>query len=384
MPVYSPGLEGVIAAESSISSVSEAGLLYRGYPIAELVERCSYEEVAYLLLHGDLPDGEELDRFQGELSTGVPLPGALLTTLGTLDPRTPPMDALRTLVSLLAPWDAAAAEPDAGTLRSRSACLLQQIPALVAVWHQYRREGSAASSSGPYRTGAPEPPGEFAGSFLRWITGKEPDPEAARLLDMSLILSAEHELNASTFAARVTVSTLSDLHSGVVSAIGTLKGPLHGGANEAARRMLEEIGEPQRAECWVRDRVRRGERIMGFGHRVLRQGDSRAELLHRAAAELARRRGETRLLEIAEQVQAVVAREKGLKPNLDFPCAWAYALLGIPVELYTPVFVAARTAGWCAHIIEQLEHNRLIRPRALYVGEPLRHLPPRPSERPAR
>lgn len=367
MVEYSPGLEGVIAGETAICSISEEGLAYRGYPIAELAANCSFEEVAYLLLYGELPVHHELEAFRRDLTLARPLPPGFTRLLRAIPGHIPAMDALRSAVSLQAHFDPETADNSPEATLRKAVRLLAQIPALIGEWHRAR-------------TGAPAPeteaPEGHAAYLLHQLTGALPGPDAARTLDVSLILYAEHELNASTFAARVTVSTLSDLHSGIVSAIGTLKGPLHGGANERAMELLEEIGGPEHAEAAIEERLARKERIMGFGHRVVRQGDTRAEILHRLGVDLSRKLGNTHWQETAEAIQSVVARKKGLKPNVDFPCAWVYRLLGIPKDLYTPVFAAARTAGWSAHILEQLRNNRLIRPRALYRGPAPRPVPP--------
>jgi 2-methylcitrate synthase/citrate synthase II len=365
MADYSPGLEGVIAGETSISSITDDGLRYRGYPIRELAARCSYEEVAYLLLHGELPSSTELEAFCEALTADRPLDPGLEDLVRRIPPTAIPMDAVRSAVSLAAHYDPDVTDSSREGNVRKTIRLLAQIPGLIGAWHRARDRQP------------PLPPlagGSHAAYLLQQITGSEPDTESARVLNTSLILYAEHEFNASAFAARVTVSSLSDLHSGVVSAIGTLKGPLHGGANEAAMRMLLEIGSPENAEAWVQDRLARKQLIMGFGHRVVRKGDARVPILHEAGVSLARHRGEDRWLRIAEIVQATVEREKGLHPNVDFPCAWVYYMLGLPVDLYTPIFVAARVVGWCAHIIEQLEHNRIMRPRGLYVGPEPRSL----------
>jgi 2-methylcitrate synthase/citrate synthase II len=359
MPDYSPGLEGVIAGETSICSITEEGLHYRGYFIGDLAERCSYEQVAYLLLHGELPDAAGLARFQDELIRSRPLSSALEDLVRALPADVHPMDALRSAVSLQSHFDPEVEDSSHEANVRKTIRLLAQVPALIGAWHRARRGE------------APRPPRDTSGHaayVLEQVTGHEADPDAARTLDVSLILYAEHEFNASAFAARVCVSTLSDLHSGIVTGIGTLKGPLHGGANERAMEMLQEIGGPEGAEVWVRERLVRKERIMGFGHRVVRKGDTRAGILHDLGARLAEKRGDTRWLRTADTIERVLDEEKGLKPNVDFPCAWVYALLGIPVDLYTPIFVASRVAGWAAHIIEQLDNNRLIRPRGLYVG----------------
>lgn len=366
MAEYSPGLEGVIGGETAICSISDEGLAYRGYAIADLASQCTFEEVSYLLLHGELPDSAQLAAFQAQLIASRALSPQLAAAVGAIPSSAPAMDALRTAVSLQSHFDPEVADNSQEATRRKSIRLLAQTPALIGTW---RRSGRGVPSSDP-RLEA------HAAYLLHQVTGLTPNPAAARVLDASLILYAEHELNASTFAARVVVSTLSDLHSGIVAAIGALKGPLHGGANERAMEMLLEIGGPAQAEAWVLDRLARKERIMGFGHRVLRGGDSRAKILHELGVDLARRLGETRWQETADAVQAVVEREKGLKPNVDFPCGWVYHLLGMPTELYTPIFAASRIAGWSAHILEQLADNRLIRPRALYRGAPSRNIPP--------
>ncbi len=364
---YSPGLEGVIAGETAISSITEEGLFYRGYSIRDLAEQCSFEDVAYLVLHGELPDPEQGEQFRHELVENRPLHPELASLVRCIPPQIPAMDALRSAVSFQAHFDP---EVDDGSHEAnvrKAVRLLAQIPALIGEWHRARTGGNGEIDTWE---------GSHARYLLRQLTGEEPDADAEKVMDVSLILYAEHEYNASTFAARVTVSTLSDLHSGIVTGVGTLKGPLHGGANERAMEMLLEIGGSEQAEAWVRDRLARKERIMGFGHRVVRKGDTRATILHDCGAWLARRWNDTHWLDTADRIQAVVEQEKGLKPNVDFPCAWVYAMLGIPVDLYTPVFVAARTAGWAAHIIEQLDHNRLIRPRGLYVGPEPRQIAP--------
>jgi 2-methylcitrate synthase/citrate synthase II len=361
---YSPGLEGVIAGETAISSLDEQGLAYRGYGIADLIRDCDFEQVAYLLLHGDLPSPVSRRELDDILSQGRSLPNELRGLVRMIPNSVHPMDALRTAISLQSHFDPEIEDGShEGNLR-KSMRLLAQAPALIAEWHSARTGQSMPDST----------QGSHAAHLLHLLTGKEPDEAATRVFDASLILYAEHEFNASTFAARVTVSTLSDLHSGVISAVGTLKGPLHGGANEEAIRMLLEVGSADRAEAWVLERLARKERIMGFGHRVVRTGDLRAGILRELGIELARARGEEHWVELADTIQNTVEREKGLKPNVDFPCGWVYRLLGIPTDLYTPIFVCARLAGWCAHIIEQLDNNRLIRPRGLYVGPDRRTL----------
>jgi citrate synthase len=365
MAEYSPGLEGVIAGETAICSISDEGLFYRGYYIGSLADRCSFEQVAYLLLHGELPAPEALARFCSELAANRALPERLAELVRSIPAGAPPMDALRSAVSLQAHFEPEVEDGSHEANVRKATRLLAQIPALIGTWHA-ARSGRAPAPA--------EASGSHAAHLLRQVTGNDPDEDAVRVMDVSLILYAEHEYNASTFAARVTVSTLADLHAGIVSGIGALKGPLHGGANEKAMEMLLEVGDPEHAEEWVRDRLERKERIMGFGHRVVRKGDTRAGILRDLGADYARRRGVTRWLRIADTIQSVVEGEKGLKPNVDFPCGWVYYMLGLPVDLYTPIFVASRVSGWSAHIIEQLDNNRLIRPRGLYVGPEPRRL----------
>jgi 2-methylcitrate synthase len=366
MPEYSPGLEGVIAGETAICCITDEGLFYRGYYIGELAEKCSFEEVAYLLLYGELPDRAELDRFCGDLASHRRLPPQLVELVCSLPTNITPMDALRSAMSLQSHFDPEVEDNSHEANIRKATRLLAQIPAMIGAWHRAR-------SGQPPLTA--ETSVSHAAYVLHQITGEQPGPEAEHTMNVSLILYAEHEFNASTFACRVTVSTLADLHCAIVSGIGTLKGPLHGGANEAAMEMLLEVGEPENAEPWVRERLARKERIMGFGHRVVRKGDTRAGILHDLGAGLAHKLGNTKWLRIADTMQDLMEREKGLHPNVDFPCAWVYYMLGLPVDLYTPLFVASRVTGWAAHIIEQLDNNRLIRPRGLYMGPEPRPVP---------
>ncbi len=361
---YSPGLEGVIAAESALCQIDEgeAGLRYRGFAVADLAEQASFEEVAYLLLLGKLPTGKELEDFSASLSAHWALPGPVEAFIGVVPPQAHPMDILRTSVSLLGMTDPDAADVSHEANIRKSIRLLAQIPVTIA---------NAYRLSNGMRPVQPRSDLGFAGNLLYLMTerhGDEPARAMARALDVSLILYAEHELNASTFAARVAASTLTDLHGAVTAAIAALKGPLHGGANEAVAEMLLEIKSRDRAEGWVREALAAKRRVMGFGHRVLKGGDARSRIIQRQAEELSRICGDQRWYDIASVVHRIVQQEKGLHPNLDFYTAAAYLLTGIPRDLYTPLFVCSRITGWCAHIIEQQDHNRLIRPRALYTG----------------
>lgn len=363
---YRPGLEGVPAGETALCQIDEgeAGLRYRGYAVGDLAEHATFEEVAYLLIRGKLPARKELDDFRAQLHAGGSLPGPVEAFIGVVPRDAHPMDVLRTGVSLLGMTDAEAGEVSHEANVRKAIRLLAQIPVMIA--SAYRLAHGRRQVRPQARLG-------FAENLLSLLTDRRDTPEAnamARALDVSLILYAEHELNASTFAARVAASTLTDLHAAVTAAVAALKGPLHGGANEAVAAMFLEIGTPDRAERWVRDALAAKRRIMGFGHRVLKKGDARSDLIQRQAERLSQVSGERRWYDIASIIDRIVRAEKGLYPNLDFYTAAAYLPMGIPRDLYTPVFVCSRIAGWCAHVIEQQDHNRLIRPRAVYTGPP--------------
>lgn len=371
-PAYSPGLEGVIAGESALCLVDEgeAGLLYRGYAIRDLAEHSTFEEVAYLLLFGHLPTQQELTEFSTQWIDHAVLPRLLEVFLGSVPPGSHPMDLVRTGVSLLGMVDPDAADNSHDATIRKSVRLLAQIPLLIAI--SYR----LVNGKPPVR---PQADLSFAENLLYLLTDRKGDDQSkamARVLDVSLTLYAEHEFNASTFAARVTASTMTDLYSAVTSAIGTLKGPLHGGANEAVAEMFLDIGSRERAEAWVRDALAKKRRIMGFGHRVLKKGDARSAIIQQHAESLSGICGDRRWYEIATIVEHVMEQEKGLRPNLDFYTAASYLLMEIPRALYTPLFVCSRITGWCAHVIEQRDHNRLMRPRALYTGPPRREYVP--------
>jgi 2-methylcitrate synthase len=388
---YSPGLEGVIAGETALCQIDagESGLRYRGYAVGDLAKQATFEEVAYLLLLGKLPTRKELGDFSAQLRAQWVLPGPVEAFLGVVPPNAHPMDILRTGVSLLgmtdpeAPgegrvgvpvasdcngslrpgWEGALIGSQAANVR-KAIRLLAQIPVMIATAH---RLAHAKRQIQPSTTLS------FAENLLYLLTDRHGDTAAramARVLDVSLILYAEHEFNASTFAARVAASTLTDLHAAITAAIAALKGPLHGGANEAVAAMLLEIKSRDRAEQWVREALASKRRVMGFGHRVLRKGDARSRIIQRHAEALSHACRDTRWYEIATIVDRVMQQEKDLYPNLDFYTAVAYLLMGIPQDLYTPLFVCARITGWCAHVIEQQDHNRLIRPRSLYTGPP--------------
>ncbi|HLW64875.1 MAG TPA: citrate/2-methylcitrate synthase [Gemmataceae bacterium] len=366
-PGYSPGLEGVIAGETAISSV-EDGLRYRGYPVGELVEHCTFDEVAYLLLYGELPSAAQLRAFQSRVTAARRVPEPLTNLLKSLPAHVGGMDALRTSVSIFAHFDAEISSNSHDANLRKAERLLGQIPLAIADYYRFSK-------------GLPPVPARqdlsHTANFLFMLRGTDPSPEETRALDLSLILYAEHEYNASTFSCRVVASTESDLHSCITAGIGALKGPLHGGANEVVLELLQKAGaHPQGPEAWIKEALARKEKIMGFGHRVYKTGDVRAGILKPHAAEALATIGQTELEQTAEVIEKVVAREKKLYPNLDWPAGRLYHALGLERTLYTPIFVMARVAGWSAHCIEQYDHNRLIRPRAKYTGPGKRTVAP--------
>ncbi len=361
---YSPGLEGVIAGETSICWVDpDAGLLYRGYDIHELAAQASFEEVVWLLLRGELPNAGQLGAFARELAGHRLLPGKVIEMLRLTAPGAHPMDVLRTGVSMLGAFDPDRDDSSRDANLRKAVRLVAQVAALVtAGWR-------VACDQEPVPA---KPNLTHAANFLYEFTGAVPETWQSELFDTVLVLYADHEFNASTFAARVTASTLADMHAAVTTAIGTLKGALHGGANEASLRMLEEIGSPDRAEAWVKERLARKDRILGFGHRVYRKGDSRVPMMRALARSMGRRLGHENWVAVCEKLEEVMGREKGLCANVDLYAGPVLHMLGIPSELNTPIFACARVSGWCAHITEQHERNRLIRPRSLYTGPPRR------------
>ena len=358
-PTYAPGLEGVIAGQTAVSAVTQDSLSYRGYAIEDLAENACFEEVAYLLLYEALPTASELAAFRDRLASVDALPAPLIELLGSIPADAVPMDVVRSAVSVLAHFDPDQNASDLDANRRKAERLIAQIAMVIGARHRL------LSGHQPI---APQRDLGHAANLLYMMNGTEPDELPARVMDVSLVLYAEHEFNASTFNARVTVSTLSDLHAALAGGIGTLKGPLHGGANEAAMRMLLEIGDPAKAEAWTRDALASKRKIMGFGHRVYKHGDHRARILKEWAKKLADAVGDTRWTDISQHIEDVMTGEKGIYPNVDFPCASAYYLMGLPIDLYTPLFVASRVTGWSAHVIEQLGNNRLIRPCSEYIG----------------
>ncbi len=360
--LYRPGLEGIIAGETAISTIT-GGLRYRGYAIEDLAEHATFEEVAYLVLRGEAPSPAELASMKERMAAAMSLPEALVDLLGKLPPQTNMMDVMRTGCSVLAHWDPEVGDNSHDANLRKAERLLAQLPLVMAA--RYRQ------SRGQHVV-APHPGLSLSGNILYTLTANNPSERSVKAVDLSLILYAEHEYNASTFASRVTASTLSDLHSAITTAIGTLKGPLHGGANERVMDVLAEVGSPEGAEAWIRNALANKVRIMGFGHRVYKTGDPRAAYLKPLCQELSKETGHEAMERTAGIIEDIVVAEKKLPPNLDWPSARLYYYLGLPVELYTPLFVLSRVSGWSAHVIEQLDNNRLIRPRARYTGPDLR------------
>ena len=363
------GLEGIITGRSSICEVDEENceLYYRGYSILDLAEHSNFEEVAYLLLKGELPGKKDFDEFRKQLSIEREIPQEVDEVLKGLPAKTDPMDVLKIAVGILHTVDPDASSNEEEANMRKAIRLLAKIPTLIADQYHFSHGNEPVK---------PNPHLSLAANFLYMLKGKEPEAFESDALDKSLILYAEHELNASTFAARVVVSTLSDMHSGIIAAIGALKGPLHGGANERAMEMLLDIGEPEKAESWIKNAFSQKKKIMGFGHRVYKKMDPRNPVIKKMSKELGERQGISKWFEISEIVEKIIDREKGLHPNLDFYASSSYYLLGIPIPLYTPIFVASRVSGWIAHVMEQYSDNRLIRPRAEYTGEKKREYLP--------
>jgi len=364
-----PGLDGIIAADTAISEIlPEAGrLIYHGYEIDDLAENASFAEVAYLLWYGRLPGKTEFEAFLDSFTGSMDLPIETVMILRMFPKHATPMEVLRTGVSSLGHWD-----PDSGVTRHdavlrKAIRLTTRIPMLVTAHHRIRNGHEPIH---------PILGKSIAYNFLYTLKGEEPDPLAVKTMDVALILHADHSFNASTFAARVTAATMSDMYSSVVSGIGALKGPLHGGANEQVMLMIEEIGDPDRAESYVMERLARKEKIPGFGHRVYRTEDPRAKVLRKYCEKLSEQCGDPRCLDISRIIERVMRANTRVYPNVDFYSASCYHLMGIPTELFTPIFVCSRVVGWTAHILEQWANNRLIRPLANYIGpKDLKYVP---------
>lgn len=355
------GLEGVVASDSALSFIDgrEGILLYRGYSIHDLARHASFPESVYLLWNDRLPDRSELEAFEAELAEQRPLDDRLLDLLGRLPRTAHPMAALRTGISAVGAFDPEAEDPSPEASRRKAVRLVAKFPTVIAAFERLRRGEDPIP---------PEPELGHAGNFLYMVSGERPDETAARALDTTLLLYLDHGFNASTFTCRVIASTLADMHSAITGGIGALKGALHGGANAKAMEMLLEIGDVEAVESYVDRALADKRKIMGFGHRVYKTEDPRATHLRRMSEELSRSRGDMKWYEISRRLEDVMRERKGLDPNVDFYCATVYYALGLPIDLYTPLFATGRVGGWTGHVMEQQSDNRLIRPRAEYVG----------------
>ena len=354
------GLEGIVAGESEICYIDgyEGVLSYRGYNIHLLAERATFEEVVYLLWHGKLPTEGQLAELKREIAANGSVAPQVIEFLQS-NATALPMDLLRTAVSMLSLYDPQAREMTSEANSAKAIRLMAQTATIVAGFDRLRNGRDLLPT---------DPALGFAANFLYLLTGKKPDDVMERAFDVALILHADHELNASTFAARVTAATLSDIHSAITSAIGALKGPLHGGANEDVIRMLLQVGTPETAVERVLEMLRNKVKIPGFGHRVYRTEDPRATHLRVLSEELGKRTGQEKLYLMSKRVEETIKSEKRLNPNVDFYSASTYYSLGIPIDLFTPIFAVSRMSGWTAHVLEQYKNNRLIRPRAEYKG----------------
>ena len=357
----SKGLEGVVAATTKLSDVRglDGELIYCGYNINELAGKATYEEVVHLLHRGKLPNSTELAALKVELAAARKLPDGVIELIKQLPNDASPMRAIRTVVSALACYEPPEAQDSLEDQATRAIKLIAQVPVITAYFH-LARQGKPLPESDPNL-------GEAA-NFLYLVDGEKPSEAKEKTIDMCYILHADHGMNASTFSARVTIATLSGMYSAITSAIGTLKGPLHGGANEGVIKMLQEIGSVEKVDEFVADCIKNKKKIMGIGHRVYKVLDPRAPHLQAMAKKLSGELGETKWLDMSERIREIMVSEKNLYPNVDFYSATVYYSLGIPTDLFTPIFAIARTSGWTAHVLEQLADNRLIRPKSLYDG----------------
>ena len=366
MPVIAKGLEGIIANSTGLSDVlgKEGVLIYAGYDINELASKTTYEEIVYLLWHGALPNRAELDELKAKLKHERELPRGVIDFIKSAPPKANPMDVMRTAVSMLGLYDSGLSDEDSrqDADHRRAISITAKIGVIAAYFHRARQ--------GLKLPKVRDDLGEAA-HFLYLLNGTEPSPEAEKTLDVAYVLHADHGMNASTFSARVTIATLSDIYSAITSAIGTLKGPLHGGANEGVIHMLLDIGSEDKVDAWVEEQLAQKKKIMGIGHRVYKVLDPRAPHLRSMAVKLSEELGEPKWIRMSERIAEIMKEKKGLNANVDFYSATVYHSLGIPTDMFTPIFAIARTSGWTAHVLEQLADNRLYRPLSEYVGPPV-------------
>ena len=360
-PSPAKGLEGVVAASTRLSDVQgDAGkLIYCGYDIDELAGQVSFEEVIHLLHHNHLPNAKELHELKERLAAARELPAGVIQIIKTLPKDTPPMHAIRTAVSALGCFDPACDDDSMDAQRQKAIRLIARMPIVTAYFHRARQGKSLLE---------PDPSLGEAANFLYLIDGEKPAAEKEKTLDMCYVLHADHGMNASTFSARVTIATLSDMYSAITTAIGTLKGPLHGGANEGVIKMLQEIGSLDKVDGYIAECLEQKKKIMGIGHRVYKTLDPRAPHLRRMAQALSAKLGDPKWIQMSDRIAEIMLQKKNLHANVDFYSATVYFSLGIPTDLFTPVFAISRVAGWTAQVLEQLADNRLIRPQSLYIG----------------
>ncbi|NCN27400.1 bifunctional 2-methylcitrate synthase/citrate synthase [bacterium] len=368
-PEIKKGLVGVVVDETSVSKVMPDinALVYRGYPVQELADKCSFEEVAYLIWNDDLPTSSQLEVFEKQERANRDLSPELWDVISKMPKTAHPMDAVRTGVSFLGLEDERIWDNSPATDQNKALLLMAKIPTITAAFYRHRK------GEKPIK---PDSSKSFSENFFHMTFGEVPHADVVKAFDASLVLYAEHSFNASTFTARVVASTTSDMYSSITAAIGALKGPLHGGANEQVMHVLQEIGEVSKAKAWLDKALAEKRKIMGFGHRVYRKGDSRAPTMNKYGLKVAAIMGESKWHDISEVLEKEMIEKKGIYPNLDFPAGPAYFLMGIDIDFFTPIFVMSRITGWSAHVMEQTAANRIIRPLSHYTGHPERKFKP--------
>jgi 2-methylcitrate synthase/citrate synthase II len=368
-PEIHAGLVGVYADVSAVSKVMPEtnSLTYRGYAVQDLAENCAFEEVAYLLWEGELPNAAQLAAFKAEVAAERGISPALHRVLREIPPGAHPMDTIRTAVSFMGCEDPEAADVAEAAQRRKAKRLFAKIPTAI---------GAAYRAGKGLEPMVPDPAHSFAENVFHLIQGRVPQPEVLKAFDVSMTLYAEHTFNASTYTARLVTSSVADIHAAITAAIGSLKGPLHGGANEAVMHMLKEVGDPAHAKEWLKDRFDHRALVMGFGHRVYKSGDSRVPTMKKYAERMAEVVGDRTWMEISRILAEEMLTQKNIHPNLDFPSGPAYYLMGFEIPLFTPIFVASRITGWAAHVFEQAADNKLIRPLSWYTGVEQRPVPP--------